>query len=698
MTIIGQAEIDIRAIGRQFQADINRTVTPGLVSAGKEADKTARGMRSSFGAVWTAFGAQSQGALGPVAMVVGQLQTAVESIQKNSSLAAKGMVAGGIGAGVGIGLQALGSGELAAQQQLQMSIENLGHTYDEYGSQVEKTVKIGERHGHTEEETLRVLNQLTIATRSPTKALQDYSVVLDMAAVRHVPLQTAARMLSMVYAGNSRALKTFGIDLTQGTKALAAQKKATDEHTSAQERLRKARQNLADTEARINASRQGHKATQDQLASATARVASAEASVAVARFKHGYASPQAAAAAARLAAAEEHLTKVRAAGNGTTALTVSQQIELRKAHEALTQAENDVKKSATDMASAHQAAAGAITSADGAVKLLSERVKGQADPAMNTFSGHLHAYWATAEDDLAHFGNRWGGTVTAISTGVLATSTIVEAGSAMWRHFSSAASTATTTVEDDLQQMNASGSMSLGKLGGAVAGVAAAIGSFELGRATAGHGAGGAVVGTLGGAVMGAVAGLAIGGPFGAAIGGAGGALIGLAGHFMGVSHAVQDTTTSLQVMTTTLAQALQLDKGKLGNNAQQWLQNYLQQNPTITAELARNKVSASSIVQYLQGGVMANVPNGLAQSGASTDMMQKIMSAYLSARSQYNAYEQVVAPPAAPGPSGQLTSIHHTLLAIQHNTAKGAQHTKDLQTTVQLSRPAGRSPELATL
>lgn len=744
ITIIGEAEIDIRAVGQNFQADLNRQVPPALNTAGKEADKTARGMRSSFGAVWTAFGTQSQGALGPVATVVSQIQTAVESIQKNSSIAAKGMVAGGIGAGLGIGLQALGSGELAAQQQLKMSIENLGETYDDYDGQVEKTIKTGEKHGKTAEDTLRVLNQLTIATKSPAKALADYSIVLDMAAVRHVPLQTAARMLSMVYAGNSRALKTFGIDLTQGNKALAASKTATESHTKAQEALKKARQGLADTEARINASRQGHKSTQDELASATARVASAEGAVAVARFKHGQASPQAAAAEARLTAAEEHLNKVRDAGHGTTALTVSQQIELRKAHEAVTEAEKNVKKSATDMATAHQQAAGAVTSADGAVRLLADRVRGQADPAMNTFSGHLHQYWATAEDDLAHFGNKWGGTVTAISTGVLATSTVLEGGRAIFSRFASSGADAASTVEKDMSSMASSSQISMGRMAGAVAGVALAIGTYEVGKATASQGAKGGAETSLMGAVSGAAIGLSVGGPMGAAIGGIAGALAGLATHFWEAGQNAKDFQKKVDDLTTSLQQALAADKGLAGAAVQQTITSYLQKNPEFAHQLSTYGVSMNDLMGYAKTGKESKgleAAFGAADAGkfggkkGREDFINNInalMQAYMTAagtqgdigaitgnggKGTYNRqfpgmppgwHPPMALPAGYQGPgsglagatSGQLTSIHTTLLAIQHNTAKGTQATKDVHATIKHNGTVqiGRSPELATL
>lgn len=732
MTIVGEAELDIRAVGEKFTADINRVAKPGLQSAGREADKTARGMSKSFGAMWSAFGAQSQGALGPVSMVVDQIQTAVASISKNSSLAAKGMVAGGIGAGVGIGLQALGSGELAAQQQLRMSIENLGLVYDDYNGRVEKTIKLGERHGHTAEDTMRVLNQLTIATKDPAKALADYNVVLDMAAVRHVPLQTAARMLSMVYAGNSRALKTFGIDLTAGTKALAAQKTATDAHVKAQEKLKTAQQNLADTEARIAASRQGHAATQDQIASATARVAAAEGAVTTARFKHGAQSPQVATAEARLAAAEDHLNKVRGDGHGVTALTVSQQIELRKAHDAVRQAEKDVATSAGDMATAHKDAAGAITSADGAIKLLAERVRGQADPSMNTFTGHLHADWATIEDDLARFGNKWGGTVTMISTGVLATSTVLEGGRALFGKFAKSGADAASTVSNDMAQMETSGRMSMGRLAGAVAGVALAIGTAEVGKATAGQGAKGAAETTLMGAVSGAAFGLSTGSPFGVAIGASVGALAGLATYFYDAGHQADTMTKKIEALGKELSTALTQDQGGVGAATNAAIDQFLTAHPYFLGQLAKNGVTRSALVDYARTGRESKGLQSLYRSGdkTSVDDLSALMAAYNDAqnqsldmlavtygkgsqqylnavgRSRPNGYGVIAPAPAQPlsdaHTSSQLTSIHGTLLAIQHNTAKGTHATEDLHTTVRTSeraRGAGsRSPELMTL
>lgn len=195
-----------------------------------------------------------------------------------------------------------------------------------------------------------------------------------------------------------------------------------------------------------------------------------------------------------------------------------------------------------------------------------------------------------------------------------------------------------TTVSGANARMAASSGASMGMMKGAILGVAAAIGSFELGKATRGHGGGGAAVATLGGAVMGAVAGFAIGGPFGAAIGAAGGALIGLAGHFDTVKRSVDDTRISVKILTADLEQALKLDKSHApGKNTRAFLENFLTQNPAAAHELAVNKVSATDVLRYLRGGTYAVSPdNPLARSSSKTiNVLQDLMTQYLRAKGQ---------------------------------------------------------------
>ena len=118
---------------------------------------------------------------------------------------------GGALAGVGIGLQAIGSKDQAAHQQLQAAVEATGASYDDYERQVEAAIKTQEKFGDSADQTQDALRILTRPPNSPTKALHLLSTATDLAAAKHESLSDAATSLGKVYNGNTRLLKEFGI-------------------------------------------------------------------------------------------------------------------------------------------------------------------------------------------------------------------------------------------------------------------------------------------------------------------------------------------------------------------------------------------------------------------------------------------------------------------------------------------------------
>jgi hypothetical protein len=173
-------------------------------------------------------------------------------------------------------------------------------------------------------------------------------------------------------------------------------------------------------------------------------------------------------------------------------------------------------------------------------------------------------------------------------------------------------------------------SRGIGMLGTAVMGVTAAVGVWELGKATASHGAGGAVAAGLGGAVTGMTIGLQVGGPWGAAIGAAGGALIGLAGHFLNVSHNVHNATLDLVNFRTALGRSYQADQYKLGAQTNQTILGYLgKQSVSTKGALAAAGVNIYSIDKTLKSGKL-NVGAGsqlqaAARSGVITQQQETL-------------------------------------------------------------------------
>jgi hypothetical protein len=416
MTVIGTAELEIRGSDSYFSGDVTGMSRKAFTGATTEGTKSAAHVGQAFKMMWNSASSSAMGAFAPVADLVSHVESVSEQLHsRNRGLQLTAL--GSAGIGVGAGLQVFASREQTAQAQLSDAVASTGHSYEEYRGEIEKTVKTGEHYGLMASQTLDILNRLTIATHSPAKALQDYMTVLNAAAIRHISATSAAQMLGSAYAGNTRIFRMFGIDISSQHKALAAQTTAQKAHTAAVEAARKANERLQETEAKLTDAQKKHAASASSVASAEASVASASAS---AEFNHGAQSLTAAAARSRLAAAETHLSEVRAQGNGTTALSVSQEIQLKHAHEAVDEAEKKVRETTRTLAAAHRDAAGAAKTADDAMGQLSTRLKGQADDAANTFTGRMKALGAAVEDDVSTFGSKWGPTLTMASTAVTA--------------------------------------------------------------------------------------------------------------------------------------------------------------------------------------------------------------------------------------------------------------------------------------
>lgn len=616
MTIVGTAELDVRAVGSHFDADLQKNAMPGMRKLGDESERAAGRGRKAFGVMFQAIRESSAGALAPVTELLGHVQGVADELH-SKSIGLKVAAAGAAGLGVGAGLQTFSSKEVASQQQLSAAIDQTGHTYEEYAGQIEGTVKKGEKFGYLAYQTMDVLNRLTIATNDPTKALKDYQVALDMAAARHMPVTRAAQMLGYIYGGNTRAARMFGVTLVDQNKVIAEAKKKTDAHTKAVEAQKKAAQNLADVEARLGAVHGKAGASADQVASARARVASATSAAQVAEFKHGAQSPQYASARAKLVAAEEHLNTVLADTGTAAKLTVSQEIELRKAHQALDDANKKVTSTTKDMTDAQKKAKDATNNADDAINQIAKRLSGQAAASADTWSGHLRAAGAVLEDHISQIGTKYGGAITAFSTGVMALGTVIEisrGGFGRLKASTDAAKTSTqelgvaeettaTQTEVSTSRAAAASERNMGRIAGAVAGVAMAIGAtMAVGSATAGAGAKGAAATSLTGALSGAIVGLSVGGPFGAAVGGAVGLLGGLATHFHDAASKADGMTTAVKNLAGELSTAFTADKYTLGAQSKTAIEGFLAQkgNAGGTQDLAKAGVSIDDIINSI--------------------------------------------------------------------------------------------------
>jgi hypothetical protein len=195
---------DVTGLGKSF------------TQAGQKGQSAAQGMHSAFSGMLGQL--NSSGVLGPFGNA---LQTADQSMQnmgehaKSTGLKMAGI--GGAAAGVGLAVTAMASKDQAAHAQLQAAIQATGHSYDQYGTQVEAAIGHEEKFGNTADETQGALRVLTSATHDPTEALKLLNTATDLAAAKHEDLTAAAGQLGKAYNGSARIFKEFGITVTKNT-------------------------------------------------------------------------------------------------------------------------------------------------------------------------------------------------------------------------------------------------------------------------------------------------------------------------------------------------------------------------------------------------------------------------------------------------------------------------------------------------
>ena len=185
-------------------------------TAGKQFSKTAEDANSATGRIGASFSKMSGYIGGEVGDLVGRVGEGFTKMSENSGkLGDKFMAVGGIIGGVGVAAQQFASQDQAAHQQLQAAIDATGKSYDGLDKQIEDAVKSQEKYGHKASDTQDALRVMTQAFQDPKKALEDMTLVENLAAARHVSLAEAATLVAKAHGGAGRIFKEFGI--TVGT-------------------------------------------------------------------------------------------------------------------------------------------------------------------------------------------------------------------------------------------------------------------------------------------------------------------------------------------------------------------------------------------------------------------------------------------------------------------------------------------------
>lgn len=139
----------------------------------------------------------------------------------------------GILLGVGAALASVGAIAIkqAADQEsanaaLRTSIENAGGSWQQYAKQIDEAEASGRKLGFADDEAARSLATLTQATQSPSVAIKDLGLAMDLARGRNIDLASATAILAKVETGHVALLSRYGINIKDATGATISQEEA----------------------------------------------------------------------------------------------------------------------------------------------------------------------------------------------------------------------------------------------------------------------------------------------------------------------------------------------------------------------------------------------------------------------------------------------------------------------------------------
>lgn len=153
---------------------------------------------------------------------------------------------------------------------------------------------------------------------------------------------------------------------------------------------------------------------------------------------------------------------------------------------------------------------------------------------------------------------------------------------------------------------------------------AGAIGAFEIGRHSTS-----ATEATLGGALSGLAAGFLAFGPEGAVVGAFAGGVLSLGSWIAKARGEVQSFTADVDALASSLTNAVQADKGLLGKNVKQQVQQLLSTNPEFSSQpgkfglsllqtMAKYGVTIDDLISRAQGGYPADYARMISAAKAS--------------------------------------------------------------------------------
>ena len=143
----------------------------------------------------------------------------------------------GLGAGLAAyGLKAVDSYD-TANNALRASVEASGESWSTVDKQVSKVDKTFHKYAYSSTQIRSALAGSIISTQSYKKSLDHLHIAMDLAAAKHIDLNTAMTTVDKAATGNMRALKQLGIDIAVPTSSAEKLSTASDGVTRAQQRV-----------------------------------------------------------------------------------------------------------------------------------------------------------------------------------------------------------------------------------------------------------------------------------------------------------------------------------------------------------------------------------------------------------------------------------------------------------------------------
>ena len=163
------------------------------------------------------------------ASVKGLSESSSSNFSKLSSIG-KGALMGIAGVVGVVGVAAVDFGDKleASQAGLQASLKAAGISWKSVSDSVSQTGNAATKYGFTQAQVDSALSMGVISTQSYSKAHQNLSVAVELAAAKHVDLNTAMQAVDKATQGNTRALMQMGISLPIVSSSALKLKQAQD--------------------------------------------------------------------------------------------------------------------------------------------------------------------------------------------------------------------------------------------------------------------------------------------------------------------------------------------------------------------------------------------------------------------------------------------------------------------------------------